>query len=148
MAMISDVFLEQLRSACPIETIMGSYVSLKRRGRTLVCNCPFHSEKTPSCTIYPEQQSFYCYGCGAGGDVITFIRRMENLSFMEAVELLAKRGGLVIPEDKEEAKRSRTRTRTLEINRAAANFYYRNLSGNDKTGLIYLAKRNRVWYLC
>ena len=142
MAMISDVFLEQLRSACPIETIMGSYVSLKRRGRTLVCNCPFHSEKTPSCTIYPEQQSFYCYGCGAGGDVITFIRRMENLSFMEAVELLAKRGGLVIPEDKEEAKRSRTRTRTLEINRAAANFYYRNLSGNDKTGLIYLAKRN------
>lgn len=142
MAMLSDVFLEQLRNACPIETIMGNYVALKRRGRTFVCNCPFHSEKTPSCTIYPEQQSFYCYGCGAGGDVITFIRSMENLSFMEAVELLAKRGGLVIPEDKEEAKRSHIRTRILEINRAAANFYYRNLSGNDKTGLIYLAKRN------
>lgn len=139
--MLSDVFLEQLRTACPIETIMGSYVSLIRRGRTLVCNCPFHSEKTPSCTIYPEQQNFYCYGCGAGGDVITFIRRMENLTFMEAVELLAKRGGLTIPENKEETQRSRMRVRILEINRAAANFYYRNLSGNNKTGLAYFVQR-------
>jgi DNA primase len=139
--MVSDVFLEQLRTACPIETVMGSYVSLIRRGRTYVCNCPFHSEKTPSCTIYPEQQSFYCYGCGAGGDVITFLRQIENLSFMEAVQTLAKRGGLTVPESKEEAARSQIRTRTLEINRAAANFYYRNLAGNDKTGLAYLAKR-------
>lgn len=139
--MLSDVFLEELRTACPIETVMGSYVNLIRRGRTYVCNCPFHSEKTPSCTIYPEQQSFYCYGCGAGGDAITFIRRIENLSFMEAVEMLAKRCGLAIPENKEEAKRSQLRARTFEINRETANFYYRNLSGSDKTGLSYFAGR-------
>lgn len=139
--MISDVFIDELRNACPIESVMGSYVNLIRRGRTYVCNCPFHSEKTPSCTIYPEQQSFYCYGCGAGGDVITFIRRIENLSFMESIEMLAKRCGLIIPENKEEEKRSRTRARTFEINRAAANFYFKNLTGNDKTGLAYFAER-------
>lgn len=139
--MISDVFIDELRNACPIESVMGSYVNLIRRGRTYVCNCPFHSEKTPSCTIYPEQQSFYCYGCGAGGDVITFIRRIENLSFMESIEMIAKRCGLIIPENKEEEKRSRTRARTFEINRAAANFYFKNLTGNDKTGLAYFAER-------
>jgi len=139
--MLSDVFIDELRNACPIESVMGSYVNLIRRGRTYVCNCPFHSEKTPSCTIYPEQQSFYCYGCGAGGDVITFIRRIENLSFMESIEMLAKRCGLIIPENKEEEKRSRTRARTFEINRAAANFYFKNLTGNDKTGLAYFAER-------
>lgn len=139
--MLSDVFIDELRSACPIESVMGSYVNLIRRGRTYVCNCPFHSEKTPSCTIYPEQQSFYCYGCGAGGDVITFIRRIENLSFMESIEMLAKRCGLIIPENKEEEKRSRIRARTFEINRASANFYFKNLTGSDKTGLAYLAER-------
>ena len=139
--MLSDVFLEELKAACPIETVMGSYVNLIRRGRTYVCSCPFHSEKTPSCTVYPEQQSFYCYGCGAGGDAITFIRRIENLSFMESVEMLAKRCGLAIPEDKEEARRSQTRARTLAINRETANFYFRNLTGSDKTGLCYFAER-------
>lgn len=141
MAMLSDVFMEQLRQACPIESVMGSYVSLKKRGRTMVCCCPFHSEKTPSCTVYPDQQSFYCYGCGAGGDVITFMRRMDNLTFMEAVESLAKRAGIVIPENKEEARRSKIRARTFEINRAAANFYYKNLLGTNKTGLAYFASR-------
>lgn len=139
--MLSDVFLDELKAACPIETVMGSYVNLIRRGRTYVCNCPFHSEKTPSCTVYPEQQSFYCYGCGAGGDSITFIRRMENLSFMEAVEMLSKRCGLAIPEDKEEARRSEARAKTFAINRETANFYFKNLTGNDKTGLIYFAER-------
>ena len=139
--MLSDVFLEELRTACPIETVMGSYVNLIRRGRTYVCSCPFHSEKTPSCTIYPEQQSFYCYGCGAGGDAITFIRRIENLSFMEAVEVLAKRCGLAVPESKEDARRSQTRARTFAINREAANFYFKNLTGSDKTGLYYFAER-------
>lgn len=140
--MLSDVFLEELRTACPIETVIGSYVNLIRRGRTYVCSCPFHSEKTPSCTIYPEQQSFYCYGCGAGGDAISFIRRIENLTFMEAVEMLAKRCGLAIPENKEEAKHSQARARTFEINRLTANFYFKNLTGNNKTGLAYFAKRN------
>ena len=86
--MVSDVFLEQLRNACPLEEIARTYVDLKRRGRTYVCNCPFHSEKTPSFTVFPDTQSFYCFGCGAGGDVITFIQQIENLDFMDAVKLL------------------------------------------------------------
>lgn len=87
----SDDFLEQLREACPMETIAGNYVNLIRRGRHYVCNCPFHSEKSPSCTIFPDTQSFYCFGCGAGGDVITWVRRMENLEFTDAVKQLAEK---------------------------------------------------------
>ena len=137
----SDDFLEQIRSANPIETVMQSYVHLLRRGRNYVCNCPFHSEKTPSCTIFPETQSFYCFGCGAGGDVITFLRRVENLEFVDAVKLLAQRSGLEVPDSKEADRISQVRIRTLSINREAANFYYRNLSGADKRGLQYLASR-------
>lgn len=138
----SDDFLEQIRSACPMETIAGSYVNLIRRGRHFVCNCPFHSEKSPSCTIFPDTQSFYCFGCGAGGDVITWVRRMENMEFSEAVNLLAQRCGLEVPNDKEAQRRSQLRTRILAINRETANFYFRCLSsGSDKRGLRYLVSR-------
>ena len=70
---------------------MSSYVTLKRAGSNMLCSCPFHSEKTPSCTVFLAQQSFYCFGCGAGGDVITFVRKMENLGYVEALEFLAKK---------------------------------------------------------
>ena len=124
--MVSDVFLEQLRNACPLEEIARTYVDLKRRGRTYVCNCPFHSEKTPSFTVFPDTQSFYCFGCGAGGDVITFIQQIENLDFMDAVKLLAQNSGMTV----------------LAVNRAAANFYYRMLTGSDKRGLQYFIQRH------
>ena len=138
-----DEFLYALRNANPIETVMGSYINLIRRGRNYVCSCPFHSEKTPSCTVFTETQSFYCFGCGAGGDVITFIMKVENLDFMEAVKLLAQRSGLEVPEknngDSSYAKR---KTRIYEMNRIAANLYYTNLfKGNDKSGLKYFADR-------
>lgn len=87
----NDEFIFALRNANPIETVISSYIQIKRRGRNYVCNCPFHSEKTPSFTVFPDTQSFYCFGCGAGGDVITFIMKSENLDFMEAVKLLAQR---------------------------------------------------------
>ena len=93
----SDDFLEQLRAACPMEIIAANSVNLIRRGRHYVCNCPFHSERSPSCTIFPDTQSFYCFGCGAGGDVITWVRRMENLEFPEAVKVLAEKSGLQVP---------------------------------------------------
>ena len=140
--MVSDVFLEQLRNACPLEEIARTYVDLKRRGRTYVCNCPFHSEKTPSFTVFPDTQSFYCFGCGAGGDVITFIQQIENLDFMDAVKLLAQNSGMTVPEQGADEKQSCMRKRILAVNRAAANFYYRMLTGSDKRGLQYFIQRH------
>ena len=138
----SDDFLEQLREACPMETIAGNYVNLIRRGRHYVCNCPFHSEKSPSCTIFPDTQSFYCFGCGAGGDVITWVRRMEDLEFTDAVKQLAEKSGLQVPNDREADRRAQLRTRIFAINRETANFYFRNLvAGNDKRGLQYFVSR-------
>ena len=139
----NDEFLYALRNANPIETVMGGYVNLTRRGRNYVCSCPFHSERTPSCTIFTDTQNFYCFGCGAGGDVITFIMKIENLTFPEAVKLLAQRSGMEVPSfgnrDDGYAKR---KTRIYEMNRIAANFYFTNLfKGEDKTGLQYFANR-------
>ena len=135
-------FLEQVHTACPMETIAGNYVNLIRRGRTYVCKCPFHSDNSPSCTIYPDTESFYCFGCGTGGDVIKWIELIENLEFSDAVKLLAERSGLQLPTDKEAESRSRMRTRILAINRETANFYFRCLTANqDKRGLQYLISR-------
>ena len=77
---ISERFIQELQDKIDIETVISSHVNLKRRGKTLVGLCPFHNEKTPSFTVYPESRSFYCFGCGAGGDAITFVRRIENLA--------------------------------------------------------------------
>ena len=138
-----DEFLYTLRNANPIETVMGSYINLIRRGRNYVCSCPFHSEKTPSCTVFTETQSFYCFGCGAGGDVITFTMKIENLDFMEAVKLLAQRSGLEVPErNNRDSSYAKRKTRIYEMNRIAANLYYTNLfKGSDKSGLQYFAER-------
>ncbi len=138
-----DEFLYTLRNANPIETVMGSYVSLIRRGRNYVCSCPFHSEKTPSCTVFTETQSFYCFGCGAGGDVITFTMKSENLDFSEAVKLLAQRSGIEIPQkNTADSQLAARKTRIYEMNRIAANFFYTNLvKGRDKAGLRYFADR-------
>ena len=85
---LPPAFLTELKARCDIETLIGTYVRLKRAGTNSVGNCPFHSEKTPSFTVFRGSQSFYCFGCGAGGDVITFVMRMENLDYMAAVEKL------------------------------------------------------------
>lgn len=136
-----DDFLYQLKQANPIDTVMAQYVSTQRSGKMYKCNCPFHAEKTPSCFIYPDTQSFYCFGCGAGGDVITFIKRIENLEYIDAVKLLAERAGLSVPDRSGEEGAARRKQRILEINRETAKFYYLNLQGSDKTGLRYLMER-------
>lgn len=119
---LSEQFLDQLKNANEITSVMSSYVALKRAGRDNVCLCPFHSEKTPSCHIYAENQSFYCFGCGAGGDVINFIRLIENLDYMESVRFLAQRAGIAMPEDSFDQS-AEEKTRILEINREAARFF-------------------------
>ena len=124
---LSDSFLEQLRANTDIESVISPYVNLRRRGKNLVGLCPFHNEKTPSFTVYPENGSFYCFGCGVGGDVITFVRRMENLDYMEAVKQLADRAGMALPEDGYDDTLAKKRTSVLAANRAAAKFFHSQL---------------------
>lgn len=124
---LSDSFLEQLRANTDIESVISPYVNLRRRGKNLVGLCPFHNEKTPSFTVYPENGSFYCFGCGVGGDVITFVRRMENLDYMEAVKQLADRVGMALPEDGYDDTLAKKRTAVLAANRAAAKFFHSQL---------------------
>lgn len=143
MARLPEEFMQRLRDSNDIVELFRSYADVKKRGRTYVCCCPFHSEKTPSCTIYPESQSFYCYGCGVGGDAITFVRKMDNVGYLDAVQILAQRVGLQLPQRTPEEQRSANlRRRCLEINRETANFYFRQLvSGKDKRGLQYFSQR-------
>lgn len=139
---IPDSFLDTLRQSSDIVSVMSSYVNIKRTGRDYVCACPFHSEKTPSCHIYTESQSFYCFGCGAGGDVITFIRLIERLDYVESVKFLAQRAGLSLPDDEFTDSGANKRVRMLEMNREAAR-YFRDvlLSPEGKEGLDYLYQR-------
>ena len=99
--MIPREIIEEIRYRNDIEEVLSSYVSLKRAGSNMVGNCPFHSEKTPSFTVFPSSQNFYCFGCGAGGDVITFIMKAENLDYVSALEFLAQRAGITIPKSDE-----------------------------------------------
>lgn len=135
-------FLREVGDRNRIEDIAASYVNLRRRGKNLVGLCPFHNEKTPSFCVYPENNSFYCFGCNKGGDVITFIMGVENLDFSEAVKFLAQRVGLPLPEEGADLSMSRLRTRILEINREAGRFYFGTLSTPEgKPGLDYFRRR-------
>ena len=142
MARFSDEFLNELRMRCDIEQVISPYVNLKRRGKNLVGLCPFHNEKTPSFTVYPESQSFYCFGCGAGGEAIGFIRRAENLDFTEAVRYLCDKSGMVMPSDGFDDSLSVKRKRMYEINKEAARFFNSCLfSEKGKEGLEYYKSR-------
>ncbi|MBQ5841404.1 MAG: DNA primase [Clostridia bacterium] len=125
---LPESFIQELLSKNDIESVVSPYVSMKRRGRNLVGLCPFHGEKTASFNLYPETSSFYCFGCGAGGDVITFIKRIENLDYIDAVRFLADRAGMKMPEQRHENdQESRLRVRILEANREAARLYHQVL---------------------
>lgn len=139
----SQDFIDRLKYANRIEDVMGNYVSLKRSGSSLKCLCPFHSERTPSCTVYPETDSFYCFGCGAGGDVVTFIMKIENLDYYEAIKLLAEKSGIPMPEDERFGNSAELKKKRLyEMNKQAARFFYSNLKTPEgKKGLSYLLGR-------
>ncbi len=143
MPLIDQTVLEEIRLRCPIEDVVSTYVTLKRSGSGYVGLCPFHSEKTPSFTVSPDKGFFHCFGCGVGGDVITFVRRVENLDYPSAVELLAKRVGITVKRSESERIDSDRRERTLAMNKAAAR-YFNNILLNTpegKQGLDYLLSR-------
>lgn len=140
---INESFLQELKYKTDIEDVISTYVSLRRRGSTSIGLCPFHNEKTPSFTVYNDTQSFYCFGCGAGGDAVTFIKKIENLDYMDALKLLAQRAGVQMPDDNTvDNSLSKKRRRILEINRETAKFYYSYLtSPQGKAGLDYFLAR-------
>ncbi len=141
MAIPDDVLIE-IKYKNDIESIISPYVTLKRAGRNLKGLCPFHNEKTPSFTVYPENGSFYCFGCGAGGDIFTFTRLIENLDYIEAVRLLAERSGVNIPEGDYDNSIFNLKKKIYEINKEAARFYHAYLmSENGKWALDYLLGR-------
>lgn len=135
--MIPQEYIQEVVRRNDIEEVIGQYVQLRRRGRTLSGLCPFHNEKTPSFVVYPDTQSFYCFGCGAAGDVINFVRKYNNLGYVESVKQLAGRAGMPLPE--EDDRESRARQRLLEINRCAARYFYENL--NAQTPEAALARK-------
>ena len=138
-------WMDELRSRSDIVQIVSGYVSLKKNGRRHLGLCPFHSEKTASFSVDGERQLFYCFGCKAGGDVITFVMNIERLSFPEAVEMLAERAHLPVPELEEDPEYERRRSqkeRLLEANRQAARFYHDLLYRPEgAASLAYLKKR-------
>ena len=120
--MIPHEYIEELTRRTDIVELVGSYVQLKRKGRLYGGLCPFHSEKSPSFYVYPDTQSFYCFGCGAGGDAITFAKKINSIDYPEAVKMLAARAGM--PEPQENDKTGRMRSRILSMNKEAARFFH------------------------
>ena len=133
MYVINDNVLDEIRDRADIVDLIGEYVDLKRSGSNYMGLCPFHSEKTPSFSVSPSKSIFKCFGCGVGGDVITFIMKRENLNFPEAVEFLAEKYNVRLSEYKDENKEARDkRNRLYEINREAAMHFLNNFSSSQK----------------
>ncbi len=133
--MISRETIEEILMRTDIQTLIGGYVSLKRAGSNLKGLCPFHSEKTPSFTVYPQDNSFYCFGCGAGGDQISFTMKMEHLDYPDAIQFLAKRAGITVIDADNSGfaqKPKFEKSRMYEMNADAARFFHACLF-SDKT---------------
>ena len=141
----SEELIEEVRSRNDIVDVISGYVKLKKSGSNYFGLCPFHNEKSGSFSVSPSKQMYYCFGCGAGGNVITFIMEYENYTFMEAVRMLAERAGIELPqmeETPEERKSRDIRSQLLEINKLAAVYYFHQLRGqNGSTAMNYLKKR-------
>lgn len=136
-----EEFLRELRDNNDIVSVAQGYVELKRVGARYSCKCPFHSDDSPSCVFYPDTNSFFCFGCHAGGDVVTFVRLIENLDYPEAVKFLAQRAGMALPEDKADGSDG-LRRRLYEMNRAAGRYFHEKLfSPEGARGLDYLRRR-------
>ena len=140
-----EELVEEIRERNDIVEVIGTYVKLQKKGSSYFGLCPFHNEKSPSFSVSPDKQMYYCFGCGAGGNVFTFIMEYENYSFPEALKYLADRVGIKLPEreySEEEKRQQDLRMQVLEINKMAANyFYYQLKQPQGKLGYDYLTGR-------
>ena len=143
--MYASEVIDEVVSRSDIVDVISGYIKLKKNGSSYVGLCPFHNEKSPSFSVSPGKQLYHCFGCGVGGNVITFVMEYENYTFLEAVKYLADKAGMQLPETSysEEEKKNRDLTaKLLEINKIAATYYYHQLKAeNGKIGLSYLQKR-------
>ena len=143
--MYSSEVIEEVVSRNDIVDVISGYIKLKKSGSSHVGLCPFHNEKSPSFSVSQSRQLYHCFGCGVGGNVVTFVMEYENFTFLEAVKLLADRAGMALPEtdySTEERKERDLKTKLLEINKLAATYYYHLLKSEQGTlGLNYLKKR-------
>lgn len=126
MAIPEDV-INEIKYRNDIESVISQYVTLKRRGKNLVGLCPFHGEKTPSFTVYPETSSFYCFGCGVGGDVFTFTGLIENLDYIESIKHLAEKSGVTLPDSGYDDSMLRLKNRIYDINKETGRFFHSHL---------------------
>ena len=140
----SDELLEEIRSQNDIVDVISQYVVLKRSGRNYFGLCPFHNEKSPSFSVSPDKQIFHCFGCGVGGNVFHFISKVENVNFVESVQILAERAGINLPAlgSYEDEKVAKLKAKVYDVNQFAAEFYHQNLyKPTSKTGQEYIKKR-------
>lgn len=144
--MVSKEIIDEILRRNDIESLISNYVALKRAGSNLKGLCPFHSEKTPSFVVYPPDNSFYCFGCGIGGDAVTFVKQMERLDYMDALEFLAKRAGITIPADTKQAYVGKRvdKARVIKMNTDAAKFFHKCLFSDNheaKEALSYFTEK-------
>ena len=144
MVRYSEELIDEIRNSNDIIDVISQYVTLKRSGRNYFGLCPFHKEKSPSFSVSPDKQIFHCFGCGAGGNVIHFISKIEGLDFKDTLEFLADRSGITLPtsESAEDSKKQELRAKVFEINAETAQFYHENLyKPTSKEAQEYIKKR-------
>ena len=144
MERYNDEILDEIRSRNDIVSTISQYMILKRKGRNYFGLCPFHNEKSPSFSVSPDKQIFHCFGCGVGGDVINFVKKIENIGFLDSVRLLAEKSGIQLPNDisKAEEENIKLKNRVYKINELAAKFYHENLyKPTSKIAQDYIKKR-------
>ena len=134
---IPQSFIEELKSRVEIEDLIGGYVKLRRQGSNLTGLCPFHSEKSPSFTVFVGNQSYYCFGCHAGGDAINFVRAVEHLDYVDAVKFLADRAGMTVPQEEGARENAAQRADILELNKTAARWFHELAAQNAAGGALY-----------
>ena len=126
MARYSDEIIDEIRQSNDIVDVISQYVRLKRSGRNYFGLCPFHNEKSPSFSVSPDKQIFHCFGCGVGGNVFTFLMKIEGISFIEAIQNLAERANIVLPklENNEESGKEELKAKVYKVNGFAAEYYF------------------------